>query len=121
MLGWLQSFASFVNAFLATPAGAIGVALLISLCWTQLTKGMVWWDWMGDTAHRWATRWGAFLSGFLATFILWQTHDARTVVYAVAVGLASPIAYTLVIRTARHFWPWTVEKFSARPSLPPEK
>jgi len=120
MIEWLGRLAHLIDVELgtATALRAIAIALVISWCWTQATKGLpVWWT-LTDAQHRWATRWGAFLSGFAPAWLLWPVHDVSAAVMATAVGLASPAAYTLVIRIADHYWPWLDGYVSARPEPP---
>lgn len=117
MIEWLRNLAELVNAELgtATAIRAIFAALVISWCWTQAMKGLpVWWK-LTDAQHRWATRLGAFLSGFLPAWALWPVHDVSALVMAAAVGIASPAAYTLTVRAAEHYWPWLDDYVSARP------
>jgi len=119
MIDWLTNFAHLINAELGTRTAiaAIFYALAISWCWTQWTKGLpVWWA-LSDGQMRWATRLGAFLSGWFPAFILWPVHDLAAAVIATAIGMASPAIYLIVIRTAVRRWPWLEGIFSARPDL----
>lgn len=120
MIDWLRNLAGLMNAELgtATAIRAIVVALVISWCWTQATKGLRLWRPLTDAQHRWATRFGALLSGALPAFVLWPVHDASAVVMAIAVGMASPFLYALAVRLAVRKWPFLEQLVSARPELP---
>lgn len=117
MIEWLRSLASLIDAELgtATALRAIVVALVISWCWTQVTKGLPIWHRLSDRQLRWAVRLAAFVSGFVPAYLLWPVHDVSAAVMATAVGIASPVAYTLTVRIATHYWPWLDTAISARP------
>lgn len=119
MMDWLGHFAHLVDIELGTRTAiaAIVYALAISWSWTQWTKGLPLWWTLTDAQMRWATRLGAFLSGFIPAFILWPVHDLAAGVIATAVGMASPTIYLIVMRIAVWKWPVLESVFSARPDL----
>lgn len=119
MIDWLTNFAHLINTELGTRTAiaAIVYSLIISLCWTQWTKGLpVWWT-LTDAQMRWATRLGAFLSGSIPAFILWPVHDLAAAVIATAIGMASPTIYVIVKRVLVARYPTLEAVFSARPDL----
>lgn len=119
MIDWLGHFAHLVDIELGTRTAiaAIVYALLISWSWTQWTKGLSFWWKLTDAQMRWATRLGAFLSGFVPAFIIWPVHDLAAGVIATAIGMASPTLYLIVMRTLVWKWPFLEAVFSARPDL----
>jgi hypothetical protein len=119
MIDWLGHFAHLVDIELGTRTAiaALIYSLVISWCWTQWTKGLpVWWT-LTDGQMRWATRLGAFLSGWIPAFILWPVHDLAAVVIATAIGMASPTLYLIVARMLVWKWPFLEAVLSARPDL----
>lgn len=101
-------------------ARAILIALIISWNGTQLIKNAPWLVDLPDSARRWWTRAIAFALGFWPALALWPGPNSEAVLVAVAVGLASPAAYTYGARILYHYFPWLEPKMSAAPVVPRE-
>jgi len=115
-----------VNLALQYPE-AVGVAggLIFSWAFTQRVKFELPPTW-SDYKAKAITRAVATVSAFLFCYGLWEAIDHMrddpkserllALVVSLGVSVASPIAYTIVMRITVHFFPWLDSHVSARPS-----
>lgn len=113
----MQQWFDWIGAMLGQPGAlrAIAVALVISWNGTQFIKNAPWLTRMHDGARRSATQLIAFWLAFIPAALLWPEPGTPRWVLAVAIGYASPLAYTYGARVLYHFWPWLEPKMSASP------
>lgn len=110
---WLQIVEMYFIGH--TAIKAIVAGFVTSWCVTQGGKYHPVIAGMSDVAARRATRALAFVTGFGPVAVLWPLPGAERWVMAVVVGVAAPVAYTIVVRVVGHFWPWLGQHASARP------
>lgn len=116
----IEHWLSLIEQYLAhkTVVAALVAGFVTSWVVTQGWKDKPFFIRKSDAAARWWTRGLAFASAFGPVACLWPLPGAPRWVFATAVGLASPVAYTLVVRIAGHFFPWLEGRVSARPAPP---
>lgn len=111
---WLSIIEMYLSGHTATKALVAG--FVTSWCVTQGGKYHPAIARMSDAAARLATRAVAFVTAFGPVAYLWPNPGSERWVIAVMVGVASPAAYTILVRVVGHFWPWLVQYVSARPA-----
>lgn len=109
-----------LNDFLSTPSGlrALVFGLLLSWLGTQLIKFAPAIQQLADRDNRLGVRAIAFAIGFVTVLALWPAPWPPRIGLAVIVGLASPLAYKVVMLAAYHFAPWLEPKLSGKPGEP---
>lgn len=120
-VSWLASAFDKLDAFLATPGPLRAVLFGLLLSWggTQMAKFSPRLRCMALVDHRLATRLLAFALAYVPVAWLWPGPWSVRLLAAVTTGLCAPMAYTIAVRAAYHFWPWLEPRLSARPSEPP--
>lgn len=121
MIDWIEHILRIIDAELghATAVRALIVGFVCSLGLTQLFKHLPNLAVFSDRQFRWAVRVLAFGLGALPTWALWPEPGMPGILMAVVIGIASPLLYTVGVRSAVHFWPWLDPKVSARPDASP--
>lgn len=99
----------------STVIAALLAGLVTSWCITQGWKFVPAMKGLSDIRHRVLTRVIAFVTAAGPVASLWPLPGAPRWIWAIAVGVASPVAYTVAMRIAGHFWPWLANAASARP------
>lgn len=107
---WLSLIQQYLGQ--RTVIAALVAGFVISWCMTQWWKHRPKMQAMSDDTARVVTRLVAFVCGFWPVASIWPTADASRWVFAVAVGVSSPMAYTI---TFRYFFPGLGKVLSARP------
>lgn len=110
---WLAIVESYLVGHTAMKALVAG--FVTSWCVTQGGKYHPAIAHMSDAAARRWTRAIAFVTAFGPVAYLWPLPGAERWVIAVMIGVASPVAYTILVRVVGHFWPWLEQHASARP------
>lgn len=111
MLDWITTFAGWLAR---AEVRAILIALVISWNATQLVKNAPWLMRKPEAERRLATRTLAFVLACVPCGLLWPPGIEGPLV-AIAVGLASPVIYTVGARVLYHYFPWLEPKMSATP------
>lgn len=109
----------------ASVARAIAFGLISGMMLTQWVKFQLP-DWLSDHAHADLVRTLASLLTLVTVLVLWPTPlDAVAWAVGVGCGLTTPFAYWLGVKCLYHFFPWTEDMISARPTpkpcCPPEE
>lgn len=118
MMQWIEFIVRMLESELGrrTVVAALVPGFVTSWCVTQGWKFWPFLSQLSDAQHRGFTRLVAFAAGFGPVAYSWPLPGAPRWTFAIMVGVASPVAYTLVVRTVRYFWPWLADRVSARPA-----
>lgn len=101
---WLAIIESYFIGHTASKAIAVG--LITSWCVTQGWKYHPAIAGKSDDKAKVITRAVAFIFGFLPTLILWPLPGLERWPIAFMVGVASPMAATILLRVTRRWAPW---------------
>jgi hypothetical protein len=111
---WLNQILAFVDA--ASTGRAICASLIAGVMATQWFK-FLFPIWLNDKNHTLAVR---ILATFITTFIFLLMAPPEklptTMAIAILVGLSSPTIYWLTVKVLYHYFPWTEDMLSARPT-----
>lgn len=117
MIDWVFHLLDVIDIQLGHPTAvrALIVGFVCSVGLTQLLKNLPNLDAFTDGGFRWAVRVLAFGLGAVPTWALWPEAGVSGIAMAIVIGIVSPLLYTVLVRTAVHFWPWIDVTVSARP------